>query len=271
MKYLYLEEKNGTDFKSVLPLSLLKGKDNICIAACDDEDYILGAMCYRYADCQYDVLWLYVAETKRRLGIGTALLDRLFQIIGLSGQVYPVSARFEAEASGTLYPFFLSCSRMDLSWSHNRYFVEPREIRGASHLHAEKRQTMEQSLFSELSLLSQKKILYTLQKEENYVPEDYERWKEALVPELSRCILRNGVLMDLIFVQKRPDGELELSFLYSKYPPGLAELLETVSCDAEKYYPKCKLIFDAVGPKSAAMANRIFPKAKTVPIYEAEG
>lgn len=271
MNYLLLDEKTGADFKSVLPLSLLMGKDNVCIAACDDEDYICGAMCYRYADFQYDVLWLYVAETKRRQGIGTALLDRLFQIIALSGRVYPISARFEAGGDGTLYPFFLSCSRMDLSWSHNRYFVEPREIRGASRLHALKKQTMEQKLFLELSFLAQQKILYTLLREENFVPGEYESWKEALVPELSRCILKDGVLMDLIFVQKRPDGNLELSYLYSKYTPGLAELLDTVSCDAEELYPKAKLIFDAVSPESANMANRIFPRAKSVAIYEAEG
>lgn len=76
--------------------------------------------------------------------------------------------------------------------------------------------------------------------------------------------------MDLLLVQKRPDGNLELSYLYSKYPKGLVELLTEAAWDTESYYPNAKLVFDAVNEESASMAKKLFPQAERVPIYEAE-
>lgn len=270
MNYLWIDGKNSKNFQSVLPPELTEGKENICIGVCDDEDYICGAMCYRFADYQYDVLWLYVAEQRRRQGIATSLMNLLFRISASSGEIYPISARFEAAESGTLYPFFLSYRKMDLSYSHDRYVVEPRDIRGARVPRPSRKESLKQEEFLKLPELSQKKILHLLRKEENYVPEDYPEWKEQLVPELSRCILKNGTLIDLIFVHRRSDGNLELSFLYSKYPPGLAELLSTAAWDTEALFPNAKLSFDAINEDSARLADRIFPNAKKIPVYEAE-
>jgi len=270
MKYVWIDEESREAFQSVLPKEITKGTDHVCIGACDDDDCICGALCYRYAHYQYDVLWIFVAEERRRQGVGTYLMDLLFRVAMMSGEVYPVSARFEATESPTLHAFFLSYQRMDLSCSHYRYYIEPREIRGARVPRGNAEGGLLQEEFLKLPEVSRRKILQFLQDEENYVPEEYEIWEETLVPELSRCVMKEDSLLALLFVQNRPDGNLELSYLYSKYPPGLAELLGTAASDMEEYYPQAKLVFDAVSDESARLATRIFPNAKTVPVYEAE-
>ncbi len=205
MNYLWIDEKNRNSFRSVLPKSFTEGKDKVCFGAYDDDGFVCGALCYRYANYQYDILWIYVVEEKRRQGTGTDSKDPLPQ---------------------------------------EGFFTLPET--------------------------EQKKILLQLERECNYVVLDYEEWKKSAVPELCRVIVQNGSLMDLLLVQKRPDGNLELSYLYSKYPKGLVELLTEAAWDTESYYPKAKLVFDAMNEESASMARKLFPQAERVAIYEAE-
>ena len=71
-----------------------------------------------------------VEEEKRRQGVATGLLDLLFRIVGKSGEIYPVSALFEPSLEESLYGFFMAYSKMETTYSHDRFYVLPREIRG---------------------------------------------------------------------------------------------------------------------------------------------
>ena len=270
MNYLWIDEKNRNSFRSVLPKSFTEGKDKVCFGAYDDDGFVCGALCYRYANYQYDILWIYVVEEKRRQGTGTGLLDLLFRIVGMSGEIYPINAMFEPAMEESLYGFFLSYSKMETAYSHDRFYVQPGQIRGIKLPGTGSKEPLPQEGFFTLPETTQKKILLQLERECNYVVPDYEEWKKSAVPELCRVIVQNGSLMDLLLVQKRPDGNLELSYLYSKYPKGLVELLTEAAWDTESYYPKAKLVFDAVNEESASMAKKLFPQAEIVAIYEAE-
>ncbi len=270
MNYVWIDDNNRSSFRSVLPKAYTEGKDHICIGAYDDDGFVCGALCYRYASYQYDVLWLYVAEEKRKQGVGTGLLDLLFRIVGKSGEIYPINALFEPYEEEGLYAFFLGYARMETAYSHDRFYVQPREVRGIKIPGTGTKDPLPQEQFFDLPEAAQRKILEQLERECGYVVPDYETWKKTAVPELSRVILHNGSLMCLLLVQKLPDGNLELSYLYSKYPKGLVELLTGAAWDTESYYPKAKLVFDAVNQDSVSMAEKLFPNAQRVPIYEAE-
>lgn len=270
MNYLWIDEENRSSFKSVLPREYTEGKENICIGAVDDEGFVCGALCYRCASYQYDVLWIYVSEEKRLQGTGTGLMDRLFQIVGTSGEICPISARFEPAKEKSLYAFFLSYTKMETTYSHSRYYIVPRDLRSVNIPGMGEKDTLPQTDFFSLSTVAQHKILTKLEEECGYVVPDYDDWKKSTVPELCRCIFLEGELKNLLLVQKRADGNLELSYLYSKHPRGLVELLSDAAWDTEGIYPDAKLVFDAVTRESAAMAKKLFPHAHIVPIYEAE-
>ena len=67
-----------------------------------------------------------------------------------------------------------------------------------------------------------------------------------------------------------PGGNLELSYLYGKYPKGLMELLSDTVEKIEQLFPEAQLTFEAMNEASVSLADHLFPKAKTALIYEAE-
>ena len=270
MNYVWIDEENVDSFLNVLPRDLILADSHICVGITDDEDYVCGAICYRYTLYQYDVLWLYVIKERRRQGFGTALMDIVFKVVGRSGEIYPISAYFEAEDDESLYPFFISYEKMDVSYSHDRYILSPKDIYRALIPPKAAEQTMEQTFFFSLPGSLQKNMLEMLRKDEGYAPDDYESWKETIVPELCKCIIKNEELKVLVFVHKRLGGDLELSYLYSKNPMGLAEILMSTAWDIEEKYPEARLYFDAISEEAALLAKKIFPKINVIPVYEAE-
>lgn len=269
MNYIWINEKNREFFSDILPEDLMEDSENICIGAVDDENRRYGGICFRYALYQIDVLWVFVVPEGRLQGVGSALLDLIFGYVMRSGSVYPISARFEAEEDGTLYPFFISYDKMQVGFSHYRYFIKPNEFRRAKLPQTGGKESMKQECFFDLSDREQGLILAKLQEEEDYVTGDRESWKKSMIPELCRCIRSNGELKNLIFVGKREDGNIELSYLYSVEPKGLAEMLMLAAWDAEEYDPNAALVFDAVNDRAYSMAEKIFPMVKPVPVYEA--
>lgn len=270
MNYVWIDTENADDFISVLPRDLTLADSHICVGIVDDEDYICGAICYRYTLYQYDVLWLYVVPEKRRQGIGSQLMDIVFSVIGRSGDIYPISALFEADEEGSLYPFFLGYGKMDVDYSHERYVLRPKDIYGALFPPEAAKQTLKQTMFFSLPEKQQKGILAFLKSEEYYAPDDYDTWKISIVPELCKCILIGEELKNLVFVHRMPGGDLELSYVYSKNPRGLAEILISTSWDIEEKYPDSRVYFDAVSERAEILAKNLFPKVSAVHIYEAQ-
>ena len=74
----------------------------------------------------------------------------------------------------------------------------------------------------------------------------------------------------LIFVQRTADGNLELSYLYGKYPKGLMELISETLSNLELYFSDYRLTFDALSDEGIRLAEHLFPKAKKAHVYEAE-
>ncbi len=270
MNYVWVNKKSIDNFLDVLPQDLIENPDNICICACDDNGNGCGAICYSLMDNQIDILWLYTAREKRRQGIATALLDKLFEIMSLSGEIYPVSARFEPYSDEGVYSFFMSCSKMETEFSHDRFYVSPKEVRGAKLPPGADKDEFDKREFFSLPETVEQNILLKLRKEQGFIIADYRDFTADAVPELCRCIMRGDELLDLIFIRKRPDGNLELSFLYSENSKGLMELLTTTAWDIEEMFPNAKLVFDAVTEESAAMAGKLFPWTVPVPVYEAQ-
>lgn len=270
MDYVWIDKESAPVFDEVLPEEFAEGAGRVAIGAVDERDRILGAMCYRYADYRYDVLWLYVGQSARRKGVATGLLDKLFEIASVSGEILPISALFEAAEGEALYPFFLSYEKMEVSFSHNRFYISSRKLRRAKLPKVGQKEILKQERFLSLPETGQKRILARLLAEENYVSGDYREFSKTLVPELSKVVLKDGEPLALIFVQRTPSGDLELSYLYSQSPAALAELLTYTAWDAEEYYPEAALFFDTVNENAESIASKIFPEAEPVPVYEAE-
>jgi hypothetical protein len=271
INYVHITEENREDFSSVLPEQLEMVNSRITIGAYDNEGYVLGAVSFELVIFEYVIDWIYVHPQVRRQGIGVGLIEEVLRAVMGIGERFPVTARFEfSEDDREMHTFFLSCQNMTTSYSHERYYVTAEDVKGSPALHRPTSADLTTKLFFELSEEEQRKILRRLSYEETYDVADYDRWKEVCVPELCRCVYVKNNLVDLIFMQKLPDGNLELAYLYGKYPRGLFELLSVTVKEMETLFPAASLTFEAMSQESELLAKHLFPKAKAVHIYEAE-
>lgn len=271
INFVLINDSNRESFRSVFSDDIEMTGNRIALAAYNDEGYVLGSVSCVLVAYQYNIDWIYVHPKVRRQGIGIRLLDRIVRTIMETGEIFPITARFEfSEDDREMHTFFLSSNYMITNYSHERYYVTTDDIRGSSALHRAGNTETTSQLFFEKPEEEQKKILAMLSYEQTYDVEDYDRWKEYCVPELCRCVYVKNNLVDLILTQKHADGNLELAYLYGKYPRGLFELLSSTVSEMERLYPQATLTFEAMSDESEQLAKHLFPKAKTVHIYEAE-
>ncbi len=271
INFILINESNRANFKSVFPDVIELVGNRIAVAAYNEEGYVLGAVSCCMVGFQYNIDWIFVHPKIRRQGVGLKLLDRIVRAIMDTGEIFPITARFEfTEDDSVMHTFFLSCNYMITNYSHERYYVTTDDIKSSSALHRAGNTETTSELFFDKPIEEQKKILAKLSYEETYDVEDYDSWKETCVPELCRCVYVKNNLVDLIFMQRLPDGNLELAYLYGKYPRGLFELLSATVNEMERLYPNAALTFEAMNNDSEQLAKHLFPKAKTVHVYESE-
>lgn len=266
-----IENDNKKEFDSVFPATLDIIDSRVAVACVNDEDYILGAISYQVVGSEYVIDWLYVEPDARRQGVGTYLIDQVLRAVANSGEILPVTAQFEfREDDDELHTFFLSCQIMNTSYSHDRYYVSPDEVKASDALHRSIKAKHSIELFFDKPIDEQLKILHMLSIHETYDVTNYEAWKQECVPELCQCIYVNNNLVDLVFMRKLSNGNLELSYLYAKYPRGLLELLASTVAKMEALFPSASLTFDAFSDEYKMLADHLFPKARKTQVYEAE-
>ena len=271
LNFILITKENAEGFKGVLPDDMISTNVRFSLGAYDDSGNVLGAVSYTVIEYQYEVDWLYVEPKVRRQKIGTELMDRVIAAASETMEIFPISVHYTCTGEDDpLHCFFMFYGKMDVNYSHERYLIRSGDIPLAPILHKKLKMRHDRKLFFEEPENTRKRILEMLRKDENYVIEDYELWEKTCEKELCQCIYVGNSLMDAIFIQKNPDGSLELSFLYSRYPEGLLSLITSVAEEIEVKYPGHDLTFDAINTQSESIAKKLFPKAESQPVFEAE-
>ena len=269
--YVYINENNRIYFDRVFPKEIELAPFRVAVGVIDEERRVLGAISYILLNYEYSLDWIFVEPSVRRQGLGTQLVHETFRAMMHTGDLFPLSAQFEyTDENDELHTFFLSIRHVITTYSHERYYVTKDDIRGSVGLRRTQNSDVVSEYFFDKPEAEQKKVLSMLAREQTYEVADYERWKSSCVPELCKCVYVKNNLVDLIFMQKTADGNLELSYLYGKYPKGLFELLSETVKELEARYPDTRLTFDALSEDSVKLAEHLFPRAKKAHIYEAE-
>lgn len=271
MNQVVITEENREAFSDVLPGGLTE-KNRVSIGAYDDEGVICGALSATQSQDRYVIDWIYVAESRRREGIGTALTETLVGLARHTGGC-SVVAEFEEdrdEDDGGIYDFFvqIECDGMpfDLSYLYNRYYITPEELERMS---SEKKYKAKGVYgFFDLPVYEQKNILARVSS--RYEVRDYEKWAESCEKKFCRVAATRGKISALIIITKRSDNNIELSYLQGSNPKLLILLVFDTAGQVAQEFPNAKLIFDTVTPEAEAIAQKLFSGANTVPVYEAE-
>ena len=268
--HVLLTKENRKDFESVFPAVFRESDHRISIGAYREDGAVLGAISFVLVDNQYDIDWLYVIPEVRRQGVATGLIKVFQDFIVKTLERYPVNVRFPVtQEDVSLHRFFLSLPGADVTYSHERYFVSAEDIRKSAPIHNRSAEAVEVKTFFSTEEDWQKRTLQTIRRTYGFAVSDEAAWKEDCVPDLCLYMsVKNNVLCG-IFVQRAAEHMLELVWLYGKYPPGMFCLLQEAAGTAERLYPEDSLTFEAINEKSEKLAQRLFPNARSVAIYEA--
>lgn len=268
MNQILITDENYQDFKTVLPAQL-SGRSRTTIGAYNDEGFVCGAISMEQMEDRYDIDWLFVLPAVRRRGIGTKLVTAIVDLAEYTGGL-SVQSIFEAEDAEKLYDFFLSDAMQEqlfeISYLCQRFYVLPEALGYLEGIKVKVEGTSE--LFFKLPMYRQYQILEMISSQ--YEVRNFDIWENSCTKDLCRVIYRGDKLEALIFFSDRTDGDLELTFLYGKSPKSLIRLMSDTFDEKKLRYPEAKIIFDAMTPSSERLARKLFPEAKTVPLYEAE-
>ena len=269
IELVHLTPENSKDFESVIPSQVLIPGEIFAIGAYDTSGEVCGAICAKYQDFEYQIDWLYVSPSYRRRGVASMLLNEFESFMNLTGEIYPVTGLFEAPYDDlSLYGFFLSKEKFDISYSHQRYYVSFNEIFNNKRLKTEIEIDIEEKEFFSLPMKIREEILSEICADGQYAITDKELWAERCEKKLCRVATLEGEMCAAIFIADREDIDLELSYLYSTNVWATKKLLCSVAGIINKDYKGSGIIFDVINKESEIMAKKLFPTAKKVFVYE---
>ena len=154
----------------------------------------------------------------------------------------------------------------EVSYLYERFYVLPENLEYLAGLKVKVKAISEQ--FFQQPGYRQHQMLELISGQ--YEVNNFELWEKSCAKELCRVVYRGNQVDALILFSHRTDGDLDLTFLYGKSPKSLIKLLLDTVAEKNLRYPGAKIIFDATTLSAERLARKLFPEAKTVPLYEAE-
>lgn len=270
MNYILLDENNIKEFRDVCPGEYSSGTNRVTLGAYDDDGYIRGAISYRGLFDEADIDWIFVEPSSRRTGIATGLVNEVIKAVETT-EFSPIVARFEEDDVSGLFSFFISMEELNVNFSHNRYVTQTTDLDTVVSAHSRLKKHIRQERFFDQPEYRQRKILSELAQIDNgYHVDEIDRWKKKCIPELCRYLEIEGRLAGIVFVQMRSDNNLELAYLNGKTPILLMDMIGGVAEEAAAEYDNAAIYMDCISDESERLANKFFPKAKCIHIYEAE-
>ncbi len=269
-EFVLVKDEQSKFFSSVLPPDYAAGGDRISIGCYGGDGAVLGAVSFVFIHYQIELDWLFVEPAVRRNGIAKELMDHVIAFASETMEFYPISATYcLGEGVDPVHEFFVSYNKMDVVYSHDRFFLSPCDIAITPYLYKKLMKRLEHKNFFDHPPAVQKYILSSIAKQENYYVGDFETWKKQCVKDLCLCNLAGNTVMDIVLVQRKHDGDFDLSFIYSKYSEGLLCTLISLIRTTELRYPGAKITFDAEKEEEYKLAKKLFPDSQTRQVFEA--
>ena len=269
MNHILVSKENFDFFSHILPEEYYTEGTRITLGAYDNDGVVHGVISYVSLGYECIIDWIFVEAASRRKGVGTGLIREVLSAIKNTG-ICPVSARFEVRKNSGIYNFFLSFDEFDTEYLFDRYYISSRELMNSKALQKEVKSKLSRHEFFDQSDRARRAVMAKLEDLENgFDIEDPEKWEESCVPELCLFSGAEDDPQTVIFIQKRDDGDLELSYLFSTNPMEMISLMGDLRKMIVSKYPNSDLVFDAVNPTSDGIARKLFPGAIPINIYSA--
>lgn len=215
----------------------------------------------------FDIESLYVAPEYRRLGIGTALIDRLRQTLLMKDIMIRAEYTLENEEKRAFSSFFKSNG-----FSRERIKIPCYYLSTIGDMKTEQDERLRNRYegtilpFKEISD-SVLKTASAYSKNEGFPLPEGGLLSDRVDRDLSFSALSNGRIMAYIAVEKDRDGLVLIPALWSKIPDPkvmIAMLKAAATAAIKKYPPEEKTAMMAISSVSEKIIKHLFPEAEAV-------
>ncbi|MDO4292292.1 MAG: GNAT family N-acetyltransferase [Eubacteriales bacterium] len=247
--------------REMVPQDILE-RDSVRLFGAADEEkaYLFGVAALAEEGGLIRILWLYVKEEYRRIGIAGTLLNWILDSISFLELDKPVEAYFPEDAAhSSLLGFFGAADNFSITKRPEIGRLTP-EGRRASKFYASllDRQANVISFF-DLPVVAQKRFLNKMYRiKMAHLVEDVVGNRGGYAPELCCCTVKGQDVINAVFVKCHKDGEMELSFGYLEDAKLAFSMAAGLIQRIEAGYPESDMIVCAVNDASKKLMEGMF-------------
>lgn len=257
-------------FESLMPDNLLTGNYRY-IGAIDEDEYAIGILVWHVNTgfLQLD----HIAVSPEYIGekIGKELLDYLFTKLSNVSEFAPVIAVYTDTPEYEAFDEFINSNEDFVVVESGRFHIVDRKAREESAYYQKlKEKSFLTESFKTVNPTTKKKFYFHLEKAGVHLFTAND--EKNLIPELSKCLIKDGEITAVVLVSHNNLDELEVSFVYceKKHSVDLGMCLTEAIKAADELYPEKRIVFNAENEQSIRLSKKLFGnKIEDVAVFTA--
>lgn len=245
-------------FSALMPDDLLTG-DYHYIGAIDEDEFAIGILVWHVNTgfIQLD----HIAVSPEYFGekIGKELLDYLFTKLSKISEFAPVIAVYTDTPEYEAFDEFVRTNEDFVVVESGKFHIIDKKAREDSAYYQKlKEKTFRTESFKTINPTTKKKFYYHLEKSGIHLFKTNN--EKDLIPELSKCTVKDGEITAAVLVCHNNLEELEVSLVYCEkdHTPDLGACLTEAIKAADSSYPSKSIVFNAENEQSINLSHKIF-------------
>lgn len=253
-----IRQRDLEGFYPLMPDDLMSG-DYRYIGAIDEDEYAIGILVWHVNTGYIQLDHIAVSYEYLGEGIGKALLDYLFNKLSSLSEFASVIAVYTNTPEYEAFNGFISSNEDFVVVESGRFHIIDKKARAnASYYQKLKEKSFRTDSFKTINPATKKKFYYHLEKLGIHLFKQNDEKK--LIPEISKCMIKDGEVTATVLVSHNNLGELEVAFVYCDKDHSIdlvACLTEAIKA-ADDLYPEKSIVFNAENEQSIKLSKKLF-------------
>lgn len=260
MKYdIYdIKQDDLEGFSALIPDDLLSGNFHY-IGAIDDEGYALGVLVWHLNLGYIQMDHIAVFPDYYGSGIGKDLLDYLTDKLYSISEFATIIAVYTNSSQYEAFDEFINKNESFTVVESGRFHIIDKKTRdNAVYYQKLKEKNFQTESFKSISPITKKRFYQSIEKKGiNLFGKSDEK---NLIPEISKCTVKDNKIAAVVLVSLNNLSELEVSFVYcdKDHSKDLGICLTEAIKAADNLYPDKNIVFNAENEQSINLSHKLF-------------
>lgn len=257
-------------FSSIIPDDLLTGNHRY-IGAIDEDEYAVGILVWHVNTGFIQMDHIAVSFEYHGEGVAKGLLNYLFTKLESISEFATVIAVYTDTPQYEAFNEFINNSEDFVVVESGRFHIIDKKARENSDFYQKlKEKSFHTETFTTVNHITKKRFYHHLEKSGIHLFNQND--EKNLIPELSKCSLKNGEITAVVLVSHNNLDELDVSFVYceKEHSTKLGICLTEAIKAADKLYPDKNIVFNAENEQSISLSKKLFgDNLEDVAVYTA--